>query len=344
MKAHLVATLGFLAVLPDAGAQSSYTNFIRQTILGTTPAVYWDVSVAPSGERLSLMGITETGSRYELWTVKSGATPTSFLLDSAYVSSYAPTATIDILTEDSEWTGPVPRTRADRPFSVDIKVNGLLNGPLDPAGSKSVRLLRHVQSYGSTNGENIDRSQATLFSQAVIDKNGILTLDYPLTSIPGADRLRVRGEERFSVFTRNDDGSNDQQLVSRYVQIWPVATAAISGIDPGQTVRFEAPQLVVTVNDLYPSSYTYTQIYKGAPALGTVGKLIPSAQLQIDQATPESRVWISDNYDSLIDEDGQWTIEVITETPFGAERMAHITFHVDRTLEVNSMMSTASGS
>lgn len=347
MKALTLTALLALAALPAAMAQtSSYTNFIRQTILGSTLPVYWDVSVASSGERLSPTALTIAGSRYELWTVKStsGAAPTSYLLDTAFVSAFSPTSEITILTEDTAWTGPVPRTRADRPFTVEVQVDGLLSGATDPASAKSVRLLRHVQSYGSTNGENIDRTQASLLSQAVISSNGKTTLNYPITSIPGTNPLQVKGEERFSVFTRNDDGSNDQQIVSRYLQIWPVATASISGISADETIRFEAPQVTITVNDLYPSSYTYTQIYKGAPALGTVGQVVTSAQLQLDQATPESRVWVSKDYDNLIDDDGQWTIEVITRTIFGTERLAYLTFNVNRTLRVNSMMSTSSGS
>lgn len=347
MKALTLTALLAFAAPPAAMAQtSSYTNFIRQTILDSTLPVYWDVSVASSGERLSPTALTIAGSRYELWTVKStsGAAPTSYLLDTAFVSAYSPTSEITILTEDTAWTGPVPRTRADRPFTVEVQVDGLLSGATDPASAKSVRLLRHVQSYGSTNGENIDRTQASLLSQAVISSNGKTTLNYPITSIPGENPLQVTGEERFSVFTRNDDGSNDQQIVSRYLQIWPVATASISGISADETIRFEAPQVTITVNDLYPSSYTYTQIYKGAPALGTVGQVVTSAQLQLDQATPESRVWVSKDYDNLIDDDGQWTIEVITRTIFGTERLAYLTFNVNRTLRVNSMMSTSSGS
>ncbi len=342
-----IARITLVAVLaaPLASGQNpAYTNFIRQTVLDTSPPLYWDVSVPENGERLSPMAINLAGSRYELWTVKSGSAPQSYLLDVAYVSAYSPQAEIAILTEDTEHTGPIPRTRADRPFQVEVTVSGLLNGVLDPAASKSVRLLRHVQSYGNTDGSDIDRTQASLHSQAVIDKNGVTTLSYPLTGIPGANRTQVRGEERFSVFTRNNDGTNDQQIVSRYVQVWPLADASISGITDGQRVGFKAPTLTVSVNNLYPSSYTYTQLYKGAPALGTEGVVIPSAQLQIDQATPEDRVWTSQNYSSLFTEDGQWTIEVITNTVFGSERLAYVTFDIDRTLEVNGMVTTSEDS
>ncbi|MCH7225409.1 hypothetical protein [Haloferula sp. A504] len=344
MKSSSSILIAILMAGPSASGQSEgYTNFIRQTLLETSPPIHWDVNVESDGERMSMVPVDLAGSRYELWTVKTGAEATSYLLDVAYVSAYAPVATMTIRTEDP-YSGPIPRTRADRPFHVDIDVQGLLSGPQDPAASKSVRLLRHVQSYGNTDGSGIDRSQAILHSQAVLDQNGTTTLSYPVTSIPGADRRAVRGEERFSVFTRNDDGSIDQQLVSRYVQIWPVPSAAISGVTPGEVVRVHLPTLTVTVNDLYPKSYTYTQIYKGAPALGTEGDRIAAAQLQIDQATPEDRVWTSDNYGSFITEDGQWTVEVVTESVFGTERLAYVTFEVDRTLEVNSMISTSEGS
>lgn len=338
-----LSILSLLAVSSAAGQDNGYTNFIRQTLLETSPPLYWDMSVATDGERMSLVPVDLAGSRYELWTVKTGSEPKSHLLDVAYVSAYAPVATMTIRTEDP-YEGAIPRTRADRPFHVDIDVQGLLSGPLDPAGSKSVRLLRHVQSYGNTDGANIDRTQAILHSQAILDRNGTTTLSYPMTSIPGTDRRAIRGEERFSVFTRNDDGTTDQQLVSRYVQIWPVPSASISGVAPGEVVRVHLPTLTVSVNNLYPTSYTYTQIYKGAPALGTEGDRIAAAQLQIDQATPEDRVWTSESYGALITGDGQWTVEVITESVFGTERLAYVTFEVDRTLEVNSMISTAEGS
>lgn len=340
-----IATFTLVTVLASPlalGQDPAYTNFIRQTVLDTTPPLYWDVSVPKNGERLSEVAIDIAGSRFELWTVKAADNPQSYLLDVAYVSAYAPQAEITIRTEDP-YTGPIPRTRADRPFEVDVKVSGLLNGPNDPAASKSVRLLRHVQSYGNTDGSEIDRSQAILHSQAILDRNGVTKLAYPVTAVPGPDRLSVRGEERFSVFTRLNDGNNDEQIVSRYVQIWPVANASISGITDGQRVGIREPMLTVTVNNLYPSSYTYTQVYKGAPALGTEGRVIPSAQLQIDQVFPENRQWTSDSYGQLLTEDGQWTIEVVTNTVFGSERLAYVTFEVDRTLEVNSMISTAEG-
>ncbi len=339
MKPTLPALAATVAACCAAVAQSgNYVNFIRQTVLDTNPPIYYDVQVEKQGQRVSAMPVLLAGSRYELWTVKSGSTPASHLLDTTYVSAYAPEAEITIHTEDPD--GQVPRTRADRPFSVDAEVRGLLNGLLDPPESKSVRFLRHVQSYGDGDGSEIDRSQATLHSQAVISRNGTTTLNYDLTAVPGPDRLRVRGEERFSIYTRKSDGSIDQQLATATLQVWPVATASIAGIEEGETMRFQVPTITVTARDLYPKSYTYAQVYRGAPRLGENGEVMRSAQLVLDQQTPETRVWTARNYGNLLTEDGQWTIEVVTQTVFGTERLAHVSFEVDRAIEVNSTLGT----
>lgn len=339
MKSPFLTLAATAAIGCAASAQSGeYVNFMRQTVLETSPPVYFDVPIEKQGQRLSIVPVEISGSRYELWTVKTGSNPTSYLLDTTYVSAFSPEAALTITTEDPD--GQVPRTRADRPFTVEAEVGGLLNGLTDPPESKSVRLLRHVQSYGDADSEEIDRSQATLHSQAVIDENGSTTLDYAVSAVPGADRLRIRGEERFSIYTRKSDGSNDEQLASATVQIWPVATATISGIEDGGTMRFQVPMLTVTARDLYPKSYTYAQVYRGAPRLGEDGEVMPSAQLVLDQETPESRVWTAQNYGNLFSEDGQWTIEVVTETVFGAERLAHVSFTVDRSIKVRSTIGT----
>jgi hypothetical protein len=42
----------------------------------------------------------------------------------------------------------------------------------------------------------------------------------------------------------------------------------------------------------------------------------------------------------VFDSDGEWTIELLTETPFGLERLDHVTFTVDRTLQMNGSVNT----
>jgi hypothetical protein len=325
----------------------TYTNFIRQ--FQTPSNVVWDASayVESQGSQPSDLAINPGGARFELWTVANSSPPVSYLLDTAYVGTYVPVASVAIRSED-----PYPlirRTRADRAFYVDYTVSGLLSGASDPAASKSVNLLRHVQSYGvKGTGINIDRTQATLLSQATINTNGSQTLSYAVTSVPGADRSKVRGEERFSIFTFDDSRTSEgitysvppTQISSHFIQIWPVADASMSGIVPNQVFRFAMPPITITLNDLYPSSNTYAQAYQGNPQLGMTGTVIPGSSLVIDDSLPHDRVLVLENYDQVFDQDGRWTIEVLTETPFGIDRLTHVTFEVDRTIQVNGSFTT----
>lgn len=336
MKRLAISLFTLLLCVPSMGQKVSYTNFIRQVQLPT--GVQWDASVAAEGERTSLLPVDIGGARYELWTVKS--TPlTSYLLDTKLVNAYVPTATVTIRSEDPY--SRIPRTRADRPFFVDISVQGLLAGTGDPDASKSVKLLRHVQSYGVDGvGENLDRSQATLLSQSMLTQNLKQTLSYDVTSIPAADRTKVRGEERFSIYSLKDANFPESQIASHYIQIWPVADGAISGISPNQKIRVRMPQLTFTLNDLYPDSTTYVQVYRGEQKLGTEGTLVPGGSLVLNETVATSRVLVLDNYDAVITGDGRWTMELLTLTPFGIDRLDYVTFEIDRTIELNGTFTT----
>ena len=47
------------------------------------------------------------------------------------------------------------------------------------------------------------------------------------------------------------------------------------------------------------------------------------------------------NWDSVFTQDGQWTIELIAETPFGIERLDYRTFTLDRTIQMNGGVTTS---
>lgn len=340
------AVISALISVAPAADVVTYTNFIRQTQLPSN--VSWDASsaVEESGTRLSDLVINPGGARFDLWTIKS-APLTSYLLDTVYVGTYVPLATVAIRSED-----PYPlikRTRADRPFWVDVTVSGLLTGASDPEASKAVKLLRHVQSYGAGGtGIGIDRSQATMFSQSTIETNGTHGLSYTITSVPGANRLKVRGEERFSVFSLTDSRISEglsyhvgeTQISSDFIQIWPVANGLISGITPNQSYRFKVPAITFTLNDLYPQSTTYAQVYKGPSAIGTVGTVVPGSSLVVDDSQPVDRVLVVDDLSTVFDSDGTWTMELLTSTPFGIDRLAHVTFDLNLTISVNGTVTT----
>lgn len=338
---HCIIAASLSCGLGLAQGTVSYTNYIRQYQM---PAdVTWDASstVASSGSQLSALAINPGGARFDLWTIKSSSITglTSYLLDSNYVGTYVPVATVVVRSEDT--TGVIPRTRADRPYYVDITLSGLRSGATDPEPSKSVKFLRHVQSYGvGGTGVGIDRSQATLLTQTSMTTNGAQSLTYAINSIPGADRSKVRGEERFSIFSLEDYQAPESQLASKYIQVWPVADGSISGIASNQLIRFSLPAVTLALNDLYPNSTTYAQVYKGNAVLGTTGKIVPGSALVISDSVPASRVLSLTNYDAIFDSDGRWTMELLTSTPFGIDRLSFVTFDLDRTIEMNATFTT----
>lgn len=330
----------------------TYTNYIRQTQM---PAgVTWDASdtVAASGTQLSALIINPGGARFDLWTLKS-APLTEYLLASSYVGTYIPISQIVIDTEDTYGkdltaSGSLPvnipaklrRTRADRPFTVYVTVGGMLSGATDPEASKSVKFLRHVQSYGTGVGVGLDRTQAILKSQSSITVNGLKTLTYSVTSIPGSNLSKLRGEERFSVYSLADYQAPESQLASEFIQVWPVADATISGIIQNQEIRYAMPTLTLYYNDVYPDSRTYAQVYQGEQVLGTVGTVVTGSSLIWDAAEPKNDVLTLSDWDRFFTRDGRWTMEVVTETPFGSTRLAWVTFSLNRSIEVNGTSLT----
>lgn len=327
-----------IACLPQAWADASnYINLIRQVQFPSETE--YDMPVAPLGQDPSQMPIDPGGARFELWTtdITSG---NASLLASTYVGTYIPVVQIAITSEDQ--SAAMPRTRADRPFQVEITTTGLLAPGIGiPAAALSAKLLEHVQSYGDGGTDvDLDRSQALLVNQSSVTENGTQTFSYAINTVPGADRAKIRGEQRFSAWSLADGIAPESQLASEYIQIWPVADGTISGVTDNEMVRFSLPQLTLTLNDLYPDSTTYAQVYEGDARLGVAGKVVPGSALVINDSVPHDRVLIVDDYDAIFDADGRWTIELVTVTPFGTDRLSHVTFDLDRTIEMNGTFTT----
>jgi hypothetical protein len=321
---------------PDANA-SDYTFYIYQT--QQPSGVLYQMPVASSGEALAPVAINPGFATFELWAVKTTDPIRLHRLDSTTVGPYLPIAEVKIYTEDPY--APLPRTRADRPFGVQVTVNGLLTDASAPDISKGVTLTQHAQSYGPTGtGDPLDRTQATLLGQSSITTNGTTALTFTLNSIPGANRAKVRGEERLSIFSKQDtmiDPSNGSaytmpayQLDSQFVQIWPVADGAISGLTQGQILGSSVPELTLQLNDLYPSSTTWAQVYQGSPQLGATGTTVPYSSIVINDSVPANRTIRLDNYGALFSSNGLWTMELLTQTPFGTDRLAQVSFTVQR--------------
>lgn len=331
--------LALVVIVASSGRAlaNDYTFFIRQ--IQMPDAAEWDVSVAQQGSQQSPLAINPNGARFELWTVKANPL-TSYLLDTTYVNSYIPVAQVSIRSEDPY--SVIPRTRADRPFEVTVTVNGLSTDPAAPPAAKELKLLRHVQQYApNENGATVNRGQATLLSQGSVNSNGDHVLTYTVTSIPGADRTKVRGEERFSVFSLEDYQAPESQLASKFIQVWPMTDMAIHGITSGEIIKGTAPNVNVQLTDLYPDSYTYVQVYEGNPQLGTLGAKVPGAAIVVDSSVPRDEMIKLKDWDAAIATDGIWTMEIVTVTPFGTDRLGYVSFTVDRAIKVNGAVTSA---
>jgi hypothetical protein len=298
--------------------------------------IEWDVQVAAQGEQISPLAIDEGGARFELWTIRQQPL-TPYLLDTKYVGSYIPQGWISIRTEDPYAT--IPRTRADRPFEVVVRVEGMLDDPTAPEAAREVTLQHFAQAYApGGDGVDIDRNQAVRLAAGRIASNGEHVFQFGLTALPGADRTKLRGEERFTLESLPDGPVPPLPISSQFVQIWPVADAMIEGVSWDQQIRFALPELTFRFNDLYPDSRSWAHVYQGAARLGQTGNAVPGSLVVINDNAPQSRTVTIQDWDDAVPVDGLWTLELLTETPFGTERLAHVSFHVDRTIEVNTTL------
>lgn len=327
-----------------------YTNFVRQQ--QQTTKVVWDMmGVSAKDSSASQLTLEAGGALFQLWTIQSAtstAAAKDYLLDSKTVGAYLPTATVTVKTADPYTR--VPRTRADQPFTVTVNVQGLKAAGVGvPEAATKVLLEQHLAPYpkGTTSIDPQKAISGTPLKSSYIVQNDDSKFDFARTSLAGTDPTQILGEEHFVVHALADGTITQTQIARGFVQIWPVADGAISGMKNGDIVRFKGPDLTVAVNNLYPSSTTWLQIYGGAPqylngkrVLVPDAKRLPSSQLVWDSDVSKSTVLTVTNYDSLMPSDGAYTMELLTQTPFGIEILSTLTFNVNRSLEVHSLLGS----
>lgn len=321
-------------------------NLIRQTLLKS--GVQYDLYTNDdSGSDTSYHPMESGGSSYELYARGSAWDTTFYFLDRKVVGFYLPQATVTIQSED--WTegwfsnSVIQRTRADKPYSVAIKVWGLTpDDPLAPDAARQVLYTHTGQNFKSSyvpdgNGEY------ALASYLMGNSDPVLTPVYTLLT-PMAP-TKAMGVERFTISTLTDETITASSILQeKTILVWPVSEAVIEGIEPGFEIRDNLPNIVVHYKDLYPISLTYMQIYKGSENLGTVGTIVPTSLRWHNTIVPQNEIISLENWENLIPEDGTYTIEVLSITPFDnwePERMAHVTFSVNRVLKLNGQVITS---
>ena len=336
MKKHLL--LGALLCSHVHAAGEGYMNFVRQIQQGT--GVVYSVNVTPEGNAASQGLLENGGALFQLWTIES-ATAKDYLLDQKLVGAYMPAATISIQTLDP-YPGR-PRTQVNKPFTVKINVSNLItSGTNIPDAAKRVLLERHLANYTATKG-SFTLAQATSGtpkSSASIITNGTTTLGFPVTGLTAApDPTKASGEEWFVVHALADGAITQTQIASANVQVWPAASGEITGIAKHAIIRGKAPQLSLPLKDLYPSSDTYIKVYPGsAPRSGVTGIVIRQSEKVHDGDTSLSLTLPIVDYDYAFPADGEYVMDLLTETPFGTERLDWIPVTVNREIQVRGML------
>lgn len=264
----------------------------------------------------------------------------SYLLDEKTVSTYHPQAEVSIVSEDPYEA--IPRTRVDRPFTVRFNLSGIVtDNPDAQEAAKSVVLDHRVVAYSAGATEAAAGAPRIIKEHDPIRKNGDSSLINLTTQLSAPDLTKIRGEEQFSVFANPDFGDEGGSLLAQArIQIWPIASGVISGID--STRRYATiPAFNISTVDLYPESHTFIRYYKSNDPTntnlsGVIGNYTPNT------VVPVSNDWQVRELDKRITEDGVYTLELLHETIFNTIRLgAPVQIIIDRTIVVKGGVISA---
>lgn len=383
---QLLSPLILAAVTANAETAVTWVNMIAQTTLPSGPTTYLPGAIASTGSQFATISVAESqpGLRFQLYTVPSNLDQSQpYLLQTTSVGVF-PTGKLEIDTEDDynkepdtssyknvkypnptfSSAGVIPttnpngigrRTRADRPFRIYSSTKGIRTGAADPVGAKLINFYRLVKVAGIA--DSVSAPQLGLSEIGIplipITTSGIQE-HFPSPASLGSNPRKYMGVEQFSLWSlaaNSDLSLPGQKLSSAKVEIYPNSDGIISGVAMDQVVRFSMPKLTFTYHDVYPGptrSAVYAQIYKGERR-DEVGTIVPGSHKNNSGITlgnyAESSTGV--DLDRIIDSDGRWTIELLSDTPFGIERMktpsdtpAFVTFKVDRTMNVNGTFTT----
>lgn len=337
-------------VIHDTIIGSEFVNIAQGTILSQPIAsssvfqLYSQVDIPENGGAGLFLGLTvlDIGLDLSLSLFGQNASMKFAKVDEKTVGTFMPDVTIQALSDDPH----VPaRTRADKPYGIRIQIAGLQPAASTaPDYAKSVQVRRSFRTYDPLIFAPTTATQSgTYLDSFTFKQNGPFVDNAISQRLPFASPTKALGEETFTVYTHPDALAVQSQFASAKVQIWPVATATITGIDPLRTYQEPPSTGVLQVTDLYPKSTTYLQVYKGSPALGTLGTALAETTVAYDSQTPQSAVIPITGLLNAVNSDGVYTIEALTITPFNGgapERMAYTTFKLDRTIQVNASVVT----
>lgn len=339
-------TLISATLLPAQGE-----NFIRQIQTLNGQSIVFDIQAPSDKGQVTSRPLASEFSIFQLYTtirstVNGRDTSTLKKLDEKTIGTFVPTASFTFKSEDPH---SPPRTRADRPYGLTISVSGLLTTPTAPPYSQKIEISRSYKVYDPTTfAPFADNSQQGEYTDSFsFSQNGSFTDDAISARLPSELPTKASGEETFTVRLDPSALPNTSALATSTIQIWPVANAGIVGLEEGKKYGKIPPATTLVLDNLYPTSTTYAQIYKGPRALGTIGTVIPSSVVSYGQGTqvPQKALLALSDEDiaKALDEDGTYTMEILTVTPFNGgapELMTDVTFEIDQSLSIRAQITT----
>lgn len=288
--------------------------------------------VEMEGSRVSFAPVPEGGSEFNLWAYRRGPDGLEeHLVDTEVVGAYLPKGEIWITTQDPYSEG-IPRTRIDQGFTLNFEIEGLMEGADAPEAARKV-LLDHKIAVAQGDPKKNNLGPEADFNQSFIDRNGVGGINFIASNLPGSDPFNDAGVESFKLFALPDGDVAELELSSAQVQIWPLSQASFSGVS-SSSVYTIAPDVSVDLVNLYPDSETWAQVYKGPERVGTNGIRLVENMALVKDSVPRDTVLKFTKLDTILDSNGEWTIEVITRTPFGIERLAHTSININRDLKL----------
>ncbi|MEK7951306.1 hypothetical protein [Luteolibacter soli] len=332
-----------LALLSLASAVHGQ-DFIRQIQTVNNASVIYDLPVTSNEGSVTSKPLAADSAIFQLYTtVTANNTTTLKKLDEKTVGTYLPQVTVTALSEDPYYP---PRTRADKPYGMRITVAGMSTAATVADYLKKVQVRRSYKLYDATTYATTyaaTGASGTYADSFVFRENGTFTDNAILQRLPAERPTKAVGEESFTVYTHPDASATQSELAKATVTIWPVAEGSIQGIVAGKVYNYAPQDGSIILRDLYPKSVTYAQVYKGKQATGRVGTPVPATVLSYNTHAPQNAQLALSGLDALLTDDGDYTIEVLTITPFNGgapELLANISFVLKRTIRSNGAIMT----
>lgn len=328
-----------IALGAQAAFAGTYYNYITQTD-GADPSISKVMPDIPDkGSAPSDLAVTEGGSRFELYTVESGADPQ--LLAQTFVHSFAPKAKLAILSDDPAMP---PRTRADQVYKLETEIV-FSKAPGAPAAANEVTRKEYLDLPVKPD------SEAMTDTADVVDSKKLTSVPAQ-TSYDGGRRSGDFHRERWEIWSvaykdQNDNMVQEQPLASASVLVYPVTEGSIDGLKSNAEYRFSIPTTTLTYTNVYPSSTVQARIWpKGKTPNDPEAKIIPGSSYANDTDLAQKKeIVMPTNWMNYIPADGGWSIRLEEVTPWHPAENPHpltdpISFSVDRNIEVNSSVTT----